>query len=271
MFNLLHMDIRRLFSTRSFYVIIGVTATLIFLVILLMATMTDPNTLDAIKSNGVKIAVMGEMDREIIEEVQHMTQLEFVDECIGSGSLLIMAGIGMTLFVQADFSSGFIKNICFARPRRREYVLSKLLAAGVYSGLILLAGVLVSLIAPLFFGLRPAASPVLELLQYVFWCWLTCWAFSLMALALVTLTRSSVLGITLAVLASGGVTAQLVTMLCQAMRLPDLGAYLVSTVARTQCVPAPDAGQITMISACVLGWGLLYTSASLLSIGKRDI
>lgn len=268
MFNLLHMDIRRLFRTRSFYVIMGVTAALIFLVILLVATMADPNTLDAMEADGMEI---GETDRQMSEEIRHMTQLEFVDECVGSGSLLIMAGIGMTLFVQADFSSGFIKNICFARPRRREYVLSKLLAAGVYSGLILLAGVLVSLIAPLFFGLRPAASPVLELLQYVFWCWLTCWAFSLMALALVTLTRSSVLGIALAVLAGGGVTAQLVTMLCRAMRLPDLGAYLVSTVARTQCVPAPDAGQITMISACILGWGLLYTTASLLSIEKRDI
>lgn len=248
MTNLLRMDCRRLVKSRSFYIVLGVQAAIIFLATLLAA-----------------------MDRQISEEIRSMTQLEFVDECIGSGALLIMVGLGVTLFVHGDFSSGFIKNICFVRPRRREYVLSKLLTAGAYSGLITAVGILAALICPLLFGLRPAASPLLRILEYALWYWLPNWAFSLMGLALVTITRSTVLGITLTVLAGGGATAQLLGLLCQAMRWPPLEQYLLSSVARTQCVPGPGPQQITMILACTAGWSAVYLIGSLLTMEKRDI
>lgn len=268
MSNLFRMDLRRLFRTRSFYIVLAVTAALLFLVTLLAATMADSTFLDAMQSQGAEIS---EYDRQMGEEIHHMTQLEFVDECIGSGSLLVMVGLGMTLFVQTDFSSGFIKNTCFARPRRWEYVLAKLLTAGVYSALVVAAGVLVSLVFPLLFGLRPAASPILHILEYAFWTWLPCWAFSLMGLSLVTLTRSSVLGIVMAVLAGGGVTVQLLALLCQAFHWPDLWQYLLSNVARTQCVPTPSVNQMVIILACAAGWGLAYTAGSLVLMERRDI
>lgn len=268
MFNLLKMDLRRLFKTRSFYIVLAVTAALVFLVTLLAATMADSTFLDAMQSQGAEVS---EYDRQMSEEIHHMTQLEFVDECIGSGSLLVMAGLGMTLFVHTDFSSGFIKNICFARPRRLEYVLAKILAAGVYSAAVIAAGILASLVFPLLFGLRPAASPILCILEYAFWNWLPCWAFSLMGLSLVTLTRSSVLGIILAVLAGGGVTAQLLALLCRVLHWPDLWQYLLSSVAKTQCAPAPEPSQMVMILGCSLGWAALYAAGSFLAMEKRDI
>lgn len=268
MFNLLCMDLRRLLKTRSFYIVLAVTSALFFLVTLLAATMADSTFLDAMQSQGAEIS---EYDRQMSEEIHHMTQLEFVDECVGSGSLLVMVGLGMTLFVHTDFSSGFIKNICFARPRRWEYVLSKVLVAGVYSALVVAVGILVSLVFPLLFGLRPAASPILRIFEYAFWTWLPCWAFSLMGLSLVTMTRSSMLGITLTILAGGGMTAQLLALLCQAFHWPGLWQYLLSSVTRTQCVPMPNADQMVMILACTAGWGLVYTAGSLLMMEKRDI
>ena len=251
MFDLLKMDIRHLFKSRSFYIVLGVTAALVFLVVLLAATMADSSFLDEMQSQGMEVS---EYDRQMSEEIHHMTQLEFISECIGSGFLLIMAGVGVTLFVHGDFSSGFIKNICFARPRRWEYVLSKVLLSGVYSGAIVLLGVLLSMVFPLLFGLHPAGSPVVRILEYVFWNWLLCWAFSLMGLALVLLTRSSTLGIVLAVVSGGGVTMQLLQMLCQALHWPDLWQYLLSSVARFQCVPMPNMDQIAMILGCSIGW-----------------
>ena len=200
-----------------------------------------------------------------------MTQLEFASECLESGFLLVMIGIGMTLFVHGDFSSGYIKNICFARPRRWEYVLSKILTAGVYSGILTILSVLFSLVFPFLFGLHPEANPVGSILQYAFWMWLPNWAFGLMGLGLVLLTRSSTLGIIMAILSGGGAVAVLLQSLCLQLGWPNLAQYMLSMVVNYQCVPMLGAKQMVMILACAAGWGLVYTAGSLLTMEKRDI
>ena len=192
MFNLLRMDLRRLFRSQNFYIMLGATTVLLFLLLLLVASISDPNTLDAMQSNGAEIT---ESDRAMSDEIRSVSCLEIAHECLSSGFLLIITGIGMTTFINSDFSSGYIKNICFVQPRRRNYVLSKILLAGVYSGIVTVIGILVSLVLPLLLGMRPALSPIPAILQYAFWMWLPNWAFGLMALALVTLTRSSVLAV----------------------------------------------------------------------------
>ena len=142
MFNMLRMDLRRLFKTRSFHIILGVTAGLILMVALLTAVVSDPETLDDMSARGAEI---DEIDRRMSEEIRNMTQLDLAYETLGSGFLLIITGIGVTLFVSGDFTSGFVKNICCVKPRRADYVLSKALAAGVYSGIITLLGTLLIL------------------------------------------------------------------------------------------------------------------------------
>ena len=200
-----------------------------------------------------------------------MTQLSFIHECLGSGFLLMMTCIGVTLFVNGDFSSGYVKNICFARPCRREYVTSKVLLAGVYSAAVVILGVLISLVCPILLGLHLMSSPMGSVLQYVFWLWLPHWAFGLMGLALVLLTRSSTLGIILAVVSGGGLVAALLQNLCQRFGWPNLSQYLLSMVAGYQCVPMLGASQMTIILACAAGWGLLYAVGSLIAMEKRDI
>lgn len=268
MFNLLRMDIRRLFRSRNFYIMLGVTVVLLFLLLLLVATVSDPNALDAIQSNGTEIDAV---DRAMSDEIRSMSCLELAHECLHSGFLLVITGIGMTIFVNSDFSSGYIKNICFAQPRRKNYVLSKVLLAGIYSGIITVTNILVSLVFPLLLGMRPAASPILSILQYAFWMWLPNWAFGLMGLALVTLTRGSVLGIILAVLAGGGVISQMFGQLFQVLRWPNLSEYTVSSTFRSHCIPMLETWQMGMILACALGWAVVYGIGSLLIMEKRDI
>lgn len=94
------------------------------------------------------------------EEIRNMTQLDLTYETLGGGFLLIIVGIGVTLFVSGDFSSGFVKNICCAQPRRACYVLSKALAAGIYSGIITLLGVVLILLAPYLYGMHPVPSAI---------------------------------------------------------------------------------------------------------------
>lgn len=268
MFNLFRTDLRRLFRSRSFYIVLGVTAALILGLVTLVDMVTDQRVLDAMESQGAEIE---ESDREMRAEFESMSQLDFAHECLGSGFLLLLTGIGVTLFVHSDFTSGFVKNICFVRPRRWEYVLSKALTTGVYSGILTVLGILLSLVCPILFGLHPVASPVGRILQYAFWMWLPNWAFGLMGLALVLLTRSSTLGIILAVLSGGGVTVAVLRVVCQQLGWPALEQYLLSSVAQFQCIPLPGTSQIAMILGCSIGWAMLYAAGSLLFMEKRDI
>ena len=146
MFNMLCMDLRRLFKSRSFYVILAVTAGLLILVTVIAYAVADPETMDAMAAQGAEIT---ESDRMMSAYIQNMSQLDLMHETLGSGFLLVMTGIGMTLFVNGDFSGGFIKNICCASPRRRDYVLSKITLAGVYSGMITALSVLLMLASPM--------------------------------------------------------------------------------------------------------------------------
>lgn len=269
MFNLLKMDLRRLFRTRSFYIMLCVTAALLLTMVATMSAVTDPEKLDALQSTGM-VVTSGDSE-DMIQLLRGMTRLDFVHECLGSGFLLMLSCIGVTLFANGDFSSGCIKNICFARPRRWEYVLSKILTAGVYSAALTLLGVLLTLVSPVFLAMRLASSPVWDIPQYTFWMWLPSWAFSLLGLALVTLTRSSTLGIAMAIVAGGGLTANLLQMLCQRFDWPNLARCLPSMVVNEQCVPLPNMGQISMILGCSIGWAALYAAGSLIAMEKRDI
>ena len=268
MFNLLKMDVRRLFRSRSFYIVLAVTAVLILGLVLLVDTVTDQRVLDAMESQGAEIT---ESDREMRAELEGMSRLDFVHECLGSGFLLLLTGVGMTLFVHADFFSGYVKNICFARPRRWEYVLSKILTAGVYSGVLTILGILLSLAGPILFGLHPGASSIGSILQYALWMWLPNWAFGLMGLALVLLTRSSTMGIIIAVISGGGVTVAVLRVVCRQLGWPALEQYLLSSVAQYQCVPLPGMPQMVMILVCSAGWAALYGAGSLLAMAKRDL
>lgn len=269
MFNMLAMDVRRLFRTRSFYIVLCVTAALLLTMVATMSAITDPDKLDALQSTGM--VVTGGDSEDMVRLLQGMTRLDFISECLGSGFLLMFSCIGMTLFANGDFSSGCIKNICFIRPCRWEYVLSKVLVAGIYSAALTVLGVLITLMCPAFMGMRLAASTILDILQYTFWMWLPNWAFSLLGLALVTLTRSSTLGIVMAVVAGGGLTARLLQMLCQRFGWPDLARYLPSMVVATQCAPMPNMEQINMILGTSVCWAVLYGIGSLIFTENQDI
>ena len=263
MLSLLKMDVLRLVKSRSFYIILGVTAALIVSLVLMVAGISAPEVIDAMAAQGAEI------DLEDQQTLKYIKSLAFVHETLGSGFLLVIAGIGMTLFAGGDFSSGYIKNICFARPRRWDYVLSKLLLAGVYSGLLTALGVLLSLLSPRLVGLRLAAAPLSQLTGYAVLMWLPCWAFSLMALTLVLLTRSSTLGIILSLVSGGDLTVILAGALCGRLGLPPVEQYFLSSVVRDLC--APQTGAAALILDCAAGWSVLYAAVSLAAIKIKDI
>ncbi len=268
MFNLLKMDLRRLFRSRSFYMILGVTAVLLVMVTVMAYAVADSEMMDAMEAQGAEIT---ESDRMMSEYIHNMSQLDLMHETLGSGFLLVMTGIGMTLFVNGDFSSGFIKNICSAKPRRRDYVLSKILLAGVYSAMITVLSVLLMLLSPVLIHMYPAPDSISHVLRYALWMWLPHWAFGLMALALVLLGRSTTPGIILSLVAGSGLTVALVGTLGRLLRWPALEQYFLAAVVKGVYTPESGITPIGMVLACTIAWAALYGIGSLLSMEKRDI
>ena len=79
MFNMLRMDLRRLFKSRSFKIILLVTAALILMVSLMTAVVSDPEVLDDMGAHGAEI---DEIDRRMSEEIRNMTQLDLAHETL---------------------------------------------------------------------------------------------------------------------------------------------------------------------------------------------
>ena len=268
MFNMLRMDLRRLLKSRSFYIVLGITALLLILVTVMARSLSDPETLAAMEEQGAEI---DESDRMMSEYIQNMSQLDFMHESLGSGFLLVMTGIGMTLFVNGDFSSGFIKNICCVNPRRRDYVLSKVALAGIYSGIITVLSVLLILLSPVLIHMYPVPDSISQIWRYTLWMWLPHWAFALMTLALVLLTRSTTLGIILSLVAGSGLTAACVGALGKLLHWPPLEQFFLSSVVKGVYAPQNGITQGWMILACTIPWAVIYGIGSLLSMEKRDI
>ena len=267
MFNLLRMDLQRLFKSRSFYIVLGITALLLILVTVMARSLSDPETLAAMEEQGAEI---DESDRMMSEYIQNMSQLDFMHESLGSGFLLVMTGIGMTLFVNGDFSSGFIKNICCVNPRRRDYVLSKVALAGIYSGVITVLSVLLMLLSPVLIHMYPVPDSISQIWRYTLWMWLPHWAFALMALALVLLTRSTTLGIILSLVAGSGLTVAFVGALDKLLHWPPLEQFFLSSVVKGVYAPQSGITQVWVVLACTLAWAAIYGIGSLLAMEKRD-
>ena len=127
------------------------------------------------------------------------------------------------------------------------------------------------LLFPVLIRMYPAPDSFFQILRYVLWMWLPHWAFALMALALVLLTRSTTLGIILSLVAGSGLTVALLGMLGRLLRWPPLEQYFLAAAVKSVYTPEGGIASIRMILACTLAWAVIYGMGSLLSMEKRDI
>lgn len=266
MFNIFRMDSRRLLKSRTFYIMLAVAVAMVLFMCFMLSIMSSPEVLKAMEESGAEV---DGADYQMRAYIDGMSQLTFVHECLANGCLLILAGMGMTFFAGGDFAGGYIKNICFARPGRWEYIASKVLIGGVYSGIVTVVSVLFALVLPPFFGLHPIASTIGDMAGYTFWIWLPTWAFSLMAFTMVTVTRSASLGVFMSLFCGAGFPALILGTLTETLGWPRIDKYFISSLMSVSC--APVMVQAWTILAGVAVWSVLYIAVSLLLTKKRDI
>ncbi len=114
MFNLIKMDLYRLFRQKSFY-FVGLTITFfVGITVFSLAMAIDYGMYDNLSSSGISIATVFDMTR-------------------GDSTFPMIMAIGAIIFTNADFSSGYIKNIASNVKNKMVIPLSKFIVSSLAS------------------------------------------------------------------------------------------------------------------------------------------
>ena len=137
--TMLKVDFRRMFKSRTFYILIA-CALLIPVVMTVMMTMMD-GSVSVDRQTGEETVIQGP-----VNAWQNIGTPPGIEVAEGGMDIFMMCNINMMfmavavfvcLFISEDFRSGYAKNIFTVRAKKGDYVISKTLA-GVVCGLFML-------------------------------------------------------------------------------------------------------------------------------------
>ena len=138
--SMLRVDFKRMFKSRTFYIIIACALLMPVLMTVMMAMMDGSVSVDP--QTGVESVMQGPENTW-----QNIGTLPG-GEAMGGGDVFMMCNINMAfmgvaaficLFISDDFRSGYAKNLFTVRAKKSDYVISKTLAGFVCGALMLVA------------------------------------------------------------------------------------------------------------------------------------
>ena len=138
--SMLRVDFKRMFKSRTFYIIIACALLMPVLMTVMMAMMDGSVSVDP--QTGVETIMQGPENTW-----QNIGTLPG-GEAMGGNDVFIMCNINMAfmgvaaficLFISDDFRSGYAKNLFTVRAKKSDYVISKTLAGFVCGALMLVA------------------------------------------------------------------------------------------------------------------------------------
>ena len=155
--SMLKVDFKRLFLSRSFYIIVA-ACLLVPILILVMTTMMDGSV--TVDPNTGKETVMEGFDNvwQIIgtvsgasEDASASMDMSITSMCNINMLYFAIAAL-VCIFVADDFRSGYAKNLFTVRAKKTDYVASKTLVLFVGSAFMMLAFVLGAILGGIFAG-----------------------------------------------------------------------------------------------------------------------
>ena len=155
--SMLKVDFKRLFLSRSFYIIVA-ACLLVPILILVMTTMMDGSV--TVDPNTGKETVMEGFDNvwQIIgtvsgagAEAGASMDMSITSMCNINMLYFAIAAL-VCIFVADDFRSGYAKNLFTVRAKKTDYVASKTLVLFVGSAFMILAFVLGAILGGIFAG-----------------------------------------------------------------------------------------------------------------------
>ena len=138
--SMLKVDFKRMFKSRTFYIIIACALLMPVLMTVMMAMMDGSVSVDP--QTGVETIMQGPENTW-----QNIGTLPG-GEAMGGNDVFMMCNINMAfmgvasficLFISDDFRSGYAKNLFTVRAKKSDYVISKTLAGFVCGAMMLVA------------------------------------------------------------------------------------------------------------------------------------
>lgn len=213
MFNLIKMDMRRLFRSKAFYLILILSAVISLLT--MFAILGFAKLYLAMPSVGG--FEMSPEDYMVIREVFHLDWVEEGAEIgeliyIGLDSSLFLSCIFTAIFVIADHDSGYIKNIAGQIPNRGLLAISKLCPMAVYNFCIITVFCLAASFAGLIFVPHIFAGNVPLLMEVLLTKFLLYIAVDTIILFVCSISKNKAFSIGVSVISGLGVTEALYGM-----------------------------------------------------------
>ncbi|AEB06379.1 hypothetical protein Corgl_0253 [Coriobacterium glomerans PW2] len=130
----------------------------------------------------------------------------------GSGLLVLLGCISATVMYITDTGCGYASAVSTSTRGRLAFAAERIVLAGVWTAALLIIMMSLSVLTMVPFGhMLHTGEPIGRFLLWALDAWLSCWALSVVSLAIACLTRSTVVSLGASVLIGAGVVARLVS------------------------------------------------------------
>ena len=270
MLNLLRMDIRRLFRSKSLYIcLIIMCATTIF-TFGFMFLMCSPAIMKMAIENNWAIAIIYEdpSDMAAITGSDFLTL--FHQTNISGGMLPLTTAILAALFVCVEFDGGFIKNIMASHENKWDYILSKVISFGLVNLLYLVVTIALDGLMNLAAGSLFTFNPLPDTLFYLFSVWMIVNAFCALILLIVMLSRSVAAGVAGSIFLCSGAVVMIVNSILGIFKANGIMNYTLYMNLALCPMKYNGAGDLRAL-AVGAAFLVIYTVLSKLVLSRRDI
>lgn len=248
MFNLIKMDVYRLFRTKSFYVIGAILLAFIALMIY---------SINFMISNGS----MKDINRDAVDFGNLLVNV------FSNTIIPLLIGIGAAMFICADYSSGYIKNIASGVSSKANIAISKFITITISTILyFIVILIFVYLAASLVIG-NVVFNDMSTVVQYIALSLFLNLVFVGLAVAASSIFRSSAASITTVVVVI--MFAPLAFSLIKLVIDTDLSKYsAIMNIQMINTVDTADWGRAFISGLAALA---IYLGGSIYAMLKRDI
>ena len=280
MFNLLRMDVYRLFRTRSLWVCLIVMLGMVVLAIGVLALVSNENFINGVTSGGFVIGITDTDELESIAAAPellpyNMDYLGFLGNMAVSGQLVgIFLVIFVALFIAGEFESGFAKNVFSVSEGRIAYFFSKAITLLVVVVFYMLTTSIVSLIGAFIAGFDLQPSAIGDIAIWTLLSVATFWALSMLVAMLAWVFKSKTGALVIGLLVVTGMIGSILGSILGVF--PDiafLSNYLLSSswIYLQQGLSTTEASDLVRIAAMGGGYLVLFSALSILVLQKEDI
>lgn len=123
--SMLNVDFRRMFATRLFYMMTGISFVIPIL-ILVMTTMMGGTTSDPVTGETVIVETFTNTWQAIGSFSGSAVTMDLTGMC-NINMIYFLAAVFVCIFVSGDFRCGYSKNLFAVRAKKNDYVISKTL------------------------------------------------------------------------------------------------------------------------------------------------